>query len=406
LAIGNSSELQVGEQVIAIGNPFLSTQSYTNLLTTGVISKLGVEALLIENFETESILNAIVTDAAIAEGNSGGPLLNLRGEVIGMNTAADDDTPCCTYAIPSNTIKHIVPTLIETGEYVHPWLGLAPLTLNVDSQSSESIPSNIQGVIVSYIDRDGPAHKAGIEGSTINQFDEIEIRGDIITAVDGEPVATADEFNAYIDEHKFVGDNVVLSIYRNNGETLNLGVTLEENPYWSNNSSSSTTTTSDILTYQNSSYGIEIQYPPNWTKDEGDFDPNDDITDVVEFTSPFESSLDSYSETLGISIEELTDQNMTLEEYASSLITDYNETLTNFNLIESNTNSTLAGKPAYKLVYTETLEDEVDSTNLKSMEIGTIIGDRLYFIEYIAEEEKYSNYLPTVEMMINSLEIT
>jgi S1-C subfamily serine protease len=235
LAIGNSSELQVGEQVMAIGNPFLSDQSYANLLTTGVISKLGVEALLIENFETESILNAVVTDAAIADGNSGGPLLNLKGEVIGMNTAADEDTPCCTYAIPSNTIKHIIPSLIETGEYIHPWIGFTPLTLNEDLQSSESIPSNIQGVIVSYIDRDGPAHKAGLNGSTINQFDEVEIRGDIITATDGEPITTADEFNAYIDEHKFVGDNVVLSIYRNNGQTLNLGVTLEENPYYSSN---------------------------------------------------------------------------------------------------------------------------------------------------------------------------
>ena len=85
---------------------------------------------------------------------------------------------------------------------------------------------------------------------------------------------------------------------------------------------------------------------------------------------------------------------MTLEEYASSLITDQNETLTDFNLIESNTNSTLAGKPAYKLVYT----DREDDTNFKTMEIGTIIGDRIYFIEYIAEEDKYSNYLPTVEM--------
>jgi S1-C subfamily serine protease len=234
LVIGNSAELQVGEQVIAIGNPFLSDQSFANLLTTGVISKLGVEAS-VGDVETESsILNAIVTDAATADGSSGGPLLNLKGEVVGMNTAGDDNTPCCTYAIPSNTIKHIVPTLVETGEYIHPWLGLVPITLNVDSQSSESIPSNIQGVIVSYIDRDGPAHKAGIKGSIINQFDETEI-ADIITAIDGEPVATADEFNAYIDEHKSVGDNVVLSIYRNNGQTLNLTATLEGNPYYSSN---------------------------------------------------------------------------------------------------------------------------------------------------------------------------
>ena len=403
LAIANSSELQVGEQVIAIGNPFIGDQSFANLLTTGVISKLGVEAV-VGDVETEtSILNAIVTDAATAGGSSGGPLLNLRGEVVGMNTAGDDNTPCCSYAIPSNTIKHIVPTLIKTGEYIHPWIGLEPLTLNnIDPQSGTSIPSNPQGVIVSYIIRDGPAHKAGIKGSVINQFDETE-EGDIITAIDGKHVTTVDEFNAYIDEHKFVGDNVVLSIYRN-GQPLNVRVTLEENPYWTLNTSSTTATAIiDILTYQNSSYGIKIQYPANWTKDEGDFDPNDDVTDIVEFSSPSENTSDSEPETLGISIEELTDENRTLDEYANSLITDYKKTLTGFNLVESDTNnSMLSGRPAYKLVYT----DREDDTNYKTMEIGTIIGDKVYYIEYIAEEERYTNYLPTIQMMINSFEIT
>ena len=164
-----------------------------------------------------------------------------------------------------------------------------------------------------------------------------------------------------------------------------------------------TQTTSDILTYQNSSYGIRIQYPANWTKDQGGFDPNDDITDIVEFSSPFVSTSDSEPETLGISIEQFTDENMNLDEYANSLITYYKETLTGFNLIESDTNtSILAGKPAYKLVYT----DVEDDTNYKTMEIGTIIGDKVYYIEYIAEAEKYSGYIPTIQMMINSFEIT
>ena len=235
LLIGNSSELQVGEQVIAIGNPFLSDQSFANLLTTGVISKLGVEYLQDDEFGTGSILNAIVTDAAIAEGNSGGPLLNLKGEVIGMNTASDDDTPCCTYAIPSNTIKHIVPILIETGEYIHPWIGITPVTLNADPQARQSIPSNIQGVIVSSIDRGGPADKARLKGSIINQFGERE-GGDIITAIDRQPITTADEFNAYIDEHKSLAEKVELSIYRN-GQPLNrpVPVTLEQNPDFSSN---------------------------------------------------------------------------------------------------------------------------------------------------------------------------
>lgn len=162
-------------------------------------------------------------------------------------------------------------------------------------------------------------------------------------------------------------------------------------------------TTSDILIYQNSSYGIRIQYPANWTKDEGDFDPNDDITDIVEFSSPFENRSESDPEILHISIEGFTDKNTTLDGYANSVITYYKETLTNFNLVESDTNnSTLAGRPAYKLVYTNVEDD----TNYKTMEIGTIIGDKVYYIEYIAEEEKYSNYLPTIQMMINSFEIT
>ena len=116
-----------------------------------------------------------------------------------------------------------------------------------------------------------------------------------------------------------------------------------------------------------------------------------------------QSRLDSYQETLGIGIEELTDQNMTLEEYADSLITDYNKTLTDFKLIESNRSITLGGNnPAYGLIYT----DREDNTIYKTMEIGTIIGDRVYYIEYFAEEKKYSNYLPTIQMMINSLQIT
>jgi hypothetical protein len=159
-----------------------------------------------------------------------------------------------------------------------------------------------------------------------------------------------------------------------------------------------------ILTYQNSSYGIVIQYPANWTIDEEDSDPNDNITNIVTFISPFTSRFDIYPENLGISIDRLSNPNMTLEEYANSLILDYNKTLTDFKLIELNTNSTLGegnNNPAYRLIYT----DREDNINYKTMEIGTIIGDRVYYIEYIAEEKKYSNYLPVIQMMINSLEI-
>jgi hypothetical protein len=162
--------------------------------------------------------------------------------------------------------------------------------------------------------------------------------------------------------------------------------------------------TSNILTYQNSPYGISIQYPANWTKNEKDYDPNDNITNIVSFSSPLTNRFDNYSETLLISIKGLSNQSMTLKEYATSLITDYNKTLTDFKVIESNTNITLAGannSPAYGLIYT----DREDGINYKTMEIGTISGDRIYFIDYIAEEKQYSNYLPTIQMMTNSFEI-
>ena len=158
------------------------------------------------------------------------------------------------------------------------------------------------------------------------------------------------------------------------------------------------------MTYQNSSHGIRIQYPANWTKDERDYSPNNTITDIVAFFSPVENTSDTHPASLVIYMERLSNQNMTLKEYATSLITYFNKTLTDFNLIESNTNITLGGgnNPAYGLIYT----NKVDGTNYKTMEIGTIIGDRIYFIRYNAEEKQYSNYLPTIQRMINSLQIT
>lgn len=223
LTMGNSSNLQVGEEVIAIGNPFIS-ESYSNLVTKGIISKLGVEAETGEDFgESTKILDAIVTDTVISGGSSGGPLLNNQGQVIGMTTASDD-AQCCTYAVPSDTISRIVPILIEAGEYIHPSIGLIPVTLNSDPTARESTPENIQGVIVDTIKAEGPAHRAGLRGSTVDEFGEVNF-GDIITAIDGKSVISADEFNAVIDQHS-VGDSVNLTLYRN-GTLQSVSATLE-----------------------------------------------------------------------------------------------------------------------------------------------------------------------------------
>jgi S1-C subfamily serine protease len=402
LPIGNSSELRVGEQAITIASPF----GLSGLLTEGVIGKLG--ALIPSELEEEtapsfSIPDIIVTDVPTNPGSAGGPLLNIRGEVIGINSAIYSSTgefAGISFAVPSNTIRKVVPSLIATGTYMHPYIGITGI--DITPEIAEAIElTEARGFLLTEVTTEGPAAKAGIQGGdllTEINGREIELGGDVILGIDNKTVSKIDDILTHLEREKQVGDSVKITLLRD-GQLQEMNVIVGSRP--SQLSSATASTTSDILTYENTSYGIRIQYPANWTKDEQDFDPSDGITDIVSFSSPFENRLDIYSENLGIHLESLTDQNMTLEEYANLLITRYNETLADFNLIESNTSTTLGGNPAYSLIYT----DKEDDTNYKSMEIGTIIEDRVYFIDYIAEEDNYSHYLPIIQMMINSLEI-
>jgi hypothetical protein len=263
---------------------------------------------------------------------------------------------------PSNTITKVVPPLITTGSYAHPYyIGITGgLDVTPDIAKAMGL-QEARGFLVTDVTAEDPTAKAGIEGG-----------GNLLADITG----------------RYIEISGIINIPKNTPNSSNL---------------TNANLTSDTLTYQNSSYGITMQYPANWTKDEEDSDPNDNITNIVTFVSPLENTADNYSENLGIGLEFLV-HNTTLDEYASSLITDYNNTITDFNLIELNTNITLGGgnNPAYGLLYT----DREDGTNYKTMEIGTIIGDRVFFIEYNAEENKYSNYLPTIQKMINSLQIT
>ena len=227
LIIGNSSELEVGEQVIAIGNPF----GLAGTMTTGIIS--NAERLLPIGGLGFSIPNAIQTDALINPGNSGGPLLNMKGQVIGMNTATFmSDTSGFSgigLAIPSNAITRIVPALIEKGNYTHPWLGLTAATLTSDlAESVEGLERNFKGVLVDSIVKDGPADKAGVNGSITDQYGERH-GGDIITAVDEQNVIQMEDFISYLEEQKKVGDKITLTIYRN-GQFLDLEMTLQKRP--------------------------------------------------------------------------------------------------------------------------------------------------------------------------------
>jgi S1-C subfamily serine protease len=227
LIIGNSSELEVGEQVIAIGNPF----GLAGTMTTGIIS--NAERLLPIGGLGFSIPNAIQTDALINPGNSGGPLLNMNGQVIGMNTATFiSDTSGFSgigLAVPSNAITRIVPALIEKGNYTHPWLGFTAATLTSDlAETVEGLERNFKGVLVDSIVKDGPADKAGIKGRITDQYGE-KHGGDIITAVDGRIVNQNEDFISYIAENKGVGDKITMTIYRN-GQFLHLEMTIQERP--------------------------------------------------------------------------------------------------------------------------------------------------------------------------------
>jgi hypothetical protein len=286
---------------------------------------------------------------------------------------------------------------------MHPYIGITE-GIDVTPEIAEAMGlQEARGFLITDVTAEGPAAKADVQGGDDILTDingrQIELGGDIVIGIDNKTVSKIDDILAYLEREKQVGDIVELTVLRD-GQLRGMNVMVGSRPFVS--TSSSPPSTSDKLTYQNSSYGIRIQYPASWAKDEQDVDSNDTITNIVAFISPLTSRYDRYSETLAISTERLSNQSMNLDEYAISLITDYNKTLTDFNLIELNTNITLSGdNTAYELIYT----DREDGINYKTMEIGTIIGDRIYYSEYFAEVNKYSNYLPTIQMMINSLQI-
>ena len=171
-------------------------------------------------------------------------------------------------------------------------------------------------------------------------------------------------------------------------------------------------TNNSFRTYENPAYGIQIQYPSTWIVYVGDVfsdndDKNDASIDIVSFLGPVKSDTEAYAPSLYISIDNPpqppSDLNLSLNECLTIITNDYEAGLKEFKVIESDTNSSiLAGKAAYKLVFT----DEEDEIYYKTIDIGTVIEDKVYSIRYPAEKEQYSNYLPVVQKMINSLNIT
>ena len=225
LLIGDSSNLKVGEPIAAIGNPF----GLSGSMTSGIVSQLG---RLLPSGLGYSIPDVIQTDAAINPGNSGGPLLNMRGEMVGINTAIQSATGEFTgvgFAVPSQTVAKIVPTLIEKGEYRHPWIGIQGQDIDPDLANVLGLKDAKGLLVVSVID-DSPAQKAGLIGSERPiEGTRYIVGGDIILAVDGIEVRQIDDILIHLQRAKSVGDDLVLEILRD-GRTTNITVTLQERP--------------------------------------------------------------------------------------------------------------------------------------------------------------------------------
>ncbi len=208
LRLGNSEELRVGEWVMAAGNPLRQISSVTVGIVSGKGRTIGITDASFENF--------IQTDAAINRGNSGGPLVNVRGEVIGIATAMNFGAENIGFAVPVDTLKDILPQLKEDGRVRRGYLGVFIENLDEDDAEAFGLDSGTSGAIVTNVSPDTPAAKAGLE------------HGDIIVAVDGREVDETRDLIQYVSR-KPVGTTVTLDLFRN-GEQIERKVKLEERP--------------------------------------------------------------------------------------------------------------------------------------------------------------------------------
>jgi len=238
LVIGDSSVLQVGQSVVAIGNPF----GLSGTMTLGIISGLGRTQPAHQApsgggfFSTADVIQ---TDAAINPGNSGGPLFNLNGEVVGINQSIRTDNFNQTtgnavnsgvgFSISINLVKRIVPVLILDGKYEYPYLGVSSSELSLAEIEALNL-NTYTGAYVINVVSGGPADQAGIRaGNTPTSIEGLNAGGDLITALDGRPVDTFDELLSYLITNKSPGDTVVLTVLRD-GQFVDITVTLGNRP--------------------------------------------------------------------------------------------------------------------------------------------------------------------------------
>ena len=227
IPIGDSSHLKVGEPIAAIGNPF----GLSGSMTSGIISQIG---RLLPQDSGYSIPDVIQTDAAINPGNSGGPLLNMKGEVVGMNTAIQSATGEFTgvgFAVPSNTIKKVVPVLIRDGIFHHPWMGISGSDVDPDLAKIRELNSS-KGFLIASVIEGSPAEAAGLQGITITkEIDgrEYALDGDIIVKIDDIVVRQISDILIHLQREKSIGDELIMTVNRD-GTLIEAVLVLGERP--------------------------------------------------------------------------------------------------------------------------------------------------------------------------------
>lgn len=231
LPLADSTKIRVGEQVAAIGNPFGLSSS----MTSGIISGVGRTIPAQNSGPLQFFIPDIIqTDAPINPGNSGGPLLNTRGQVVGINSAIRSTTgefAGIGFAVPSNTIAKIVPTLIETGTFRHPWVGISGRDMSPGLASALDLEEP-RGVLVVEVVPGGPAEKAGLRGGdnpTRIEGQTVPLGGDIVLELDGNQIRKLDDILVYLQREKTVGDTMDVTVLRDGQET-HIELLLEARP--------------------------------------------------------------------------------------------------------------------------------------------------------------------------------
>lgn len=236
VTMGDSNAIKVGDVAIAIGSPF----GEQGTMTAGIISAIG-RTLPVQNNSTTtsgptySIPDVIQTDAPINPGNSGGVLLNDQGQVIGVTSAIESSVNANAgigFAIPAAIVEKVIPSLIQTGKYEHAYIGISGTSLNPDLAKAMNLNPDQRGALVEDVVTGGPAANAGLQGSnqqvTINGINTT-VGGDVITAIDGQPIKTIEDLIAYLADNTQVGQTVTLTILRN-GSQMSVDVTLTSRP--------------------------------------------------------------------------------------------------------------------------------------------------------------------------------